>query len=491
MPHSEPPSGEASSIAIQLAIVLALVFINGFFVASEFALVSVRKTRVDQLVAEGSPAALVVQRALRDLDRYIAATQVGITIASLLLGGIGEKTFHHLLEPLFTWLPEKGEGITRGAVSIGLAYFIMTALHVVIGELMPKSIALQKTESTALFVGRPMLLVARLFTPLIWMLNGTGNFLLRRIGMQASEGHGQVHSPEELDLIFTQSHEGGELTDTERELLHRVVKFSEISARAIMVPRVEMKALPLEMPRETLTEYLHNHPHTRVPVYHGSMDDIIGIVHIKDLVKLEAVLRSGEAKVLSTPAGADLNGIHESTSALDNGSNSELPMINLMPVVREAARVPETIMIDRLLAEFKLRRQQMAIVIDEYGGTSGLVTMGDLLEQVFGDVHDEFDRAEPEIAELPEGVVRLRGRVLIDEVNERYRLGLNVEDADTMAGLVLSKLGRPAEVGDEVEANGARLSVEAIDRLRITSLLLHLPAEALERQAAESASESH
>jgi CBS domain containing-hemolysin-like protein len=472
---------------VQLLIVFALVLINGFFVASEFALVSVRKTRIDQLVAEGSGSAAVVQRALRDLDRYIAATQVGITVASLMLGGIGEKTFHHLFEPLFTWLPETGEGITRGTVSIALAYFVMTALHVIVGELMPKSIALQKAETTSLFVARPLMLFGKLFTPLIWLLNGTGNFLLRLMGIHAAEGHAQVHSPEELDLLFTQSHEGGELTETERELLHRVVKFSEISARAVMVPRVEMKALPLEMPRETFQNYLRQNPHTRVPVYHGSLDEVIGIVHLKDLVKLESMLHDEQtaSQVLAMGAGAALKGVNG--AAVVDGQIVGGEMVNLMPVVREAARVPETITIDKLLAEFKRRGQRMAIVIDEYGGTAGLVTMGDLLEQVFGDVRDEFDRGDPEIQELPDGSIRLHGRVLIDEVNERYGLGLNADEADTMAGLVLSALGRPAVVGDQVEIHGARLHVQQVDRLRIAVLLLQLPPEQVAERAAEEA----
>lgn len=485
MHPSEPPPLEAGTVAIQLAIVFALVLINGFFVASEFALVSVRRTRIDQLVAEGSAAAAVVQRAVRDLDRYIAATQVGITIASLLLGGIGHPYLHHMLQPLMTslGLPAKGT-LSSAAVAVGLSYFIMTALHVVIGELMPKSIALQKAEATCLVIGRPMLFFGKLFTPLIWMLNGTGNFLLRRLGVQAAEGHEQVHSPEELDLLFTQSHEGGELTDTEREILHRVVKFSEISARSVMVPRVEMKALPIEMTPEALTQYLHNTPHTRVPVFHGSLDDVIGIAHLKDLVKLEAALRGAQH---DAEDGAENHTQQELVAAkvLESGEArdgalgmSSSGAINLMSIVRETARVPESITIDKLLAEFKKRGQQMAIVIDEYGGTAGLITMGDLLEQVFGDVRDEFDRSDPEIAEQPDGSILLRGRVLIDEVNERYGLGLNSDDADTMAGLVLNALGRPAEVGDEVEIHGARLRVEQIDRLRIIGLKMTLPSSA-------------
>jgi CBS domain containing-hemolysin-like protein len=349
-------------VAANLLLVLVLVLVNAFFVASEFALVSVRRTRIDHLADEGSRSAKVVQHALHDLDRYIAATQVGITIASLLLGGLGHAALEPILEPIFRGIPQFWAGLTSVGVATGFAYFIMTALHVVIGELMPKSIALQNPDVVALWVGRPMTLIARLFTPLIWLLNGAGNMLLRLIGIRAPDGHGQVHSPEELDMLFTQSLEGGEISATEREILHRVVKFSDLSAREVMVPRVEMQGLPTTMKLGELTALLRSQPHTRIPVYGNSMDDIVGMIHLKDMVRFEA-----EQSIQGDP---DPDRI-----------------VDLRPLLREAISVPETISIDRMLIEFKRCRQQMAIVIDEYGGTSGLITMGDLLEQAFGDVH--------------------------------------------------------------------------------------------------------
>lgn len=449
---SEPPPLQAGPVALQLAIVLALVLLNGFFVASEFALVSVRRTRIDQLATEGSQAAKTVQHTLRDLDRYIAATQVGITIASLLLGGIGERTLEPLIDALFQLiqLPEVFLGITRTGVALFLTYFFMTSMHVVVGELMPKSIALQKAEATSLLIARPMMWAARLFFPLIWLLNGTGNFLLRCIGFHVSDGHMTVHSPEELDLLFTQSHEGGQLTQTEREILHRVVKFSDLTAREVMVPRVEMKALPLQMPRRQLTDWLQQRPPSRAPIFHESLDEIVGVAHLKDLLAYEATLRR----------------------------QPETTLINLASQAREALRVPETITIDKLLLEFQKARQKMAIVIDEYGGTAGLITMGDLIEQVIGDVHDEFDRIEPEFVERGPGAIEVGGRVLIDEINERFGTGFRSDDADTIAGLVLNELGRPAEIGDEVTIGEVRLRVEALDRLRITKILLLFPPDA-------------
>lgn len=449
-PLESPHLPEAGTIFWQIAIVLALVLINGFFVASEFALVAVRKTRIDQLAAEGNRNAVVVQLALRNLDRYIAATQVGITVASLLLGGIGEPALHRILYPLFHMLglPDRGTFASTG-IATALAYFIMTALHVIVGELMPKGIALQKSETTCLFIGRPMLFFAKIATPMIWLLNGTGNFLLKSIGFSTTSEHGAVHSPEELDLLFTQSHEGGQLTETERDILHRVVKFSDLTAREVMVPRVEIQGLPVEIPRRDLVNFVYGQPHTRVPVYSGSLDDVVGIAHLKDMVRFVASL--------------DLDGDGDA-------------MINLAPHVREVARVPETLTIDRLLIEFKKRGQQMAIVIDEYGGTSGLLTMGDILSQAFGEVRDEFDEEEAEVAVRSDGRILLPGKTLIDEANDRFGLGFPDDEADTVAGLVLNELGRPAAVGDEVELHGAMLRVESVERLRITGVSVLLPA---------------
>ena len=460
------------SIAMDIAIVFILVLANSFFVASEFALVSVRKTRIDQLAAEGNSAATVVQRAVRDLDRYIAATQVGITIASLLLGGFGEKALEPLLTPFFTWMPDEWRGITRTGLAAGFAYFIMTALHVIIGELMPKSIALQKPDITALWIGRPMLFFAVIFTPLTWLLNGIGNFLLRIIGFRPAEGHSQVHSPEELDMLFTESHKGGEINQTEFEILHRVVRFSDTTARAVMVPRLEMQTLPVTITRSELTDFLQDRPHTRIPIFQESVDNIVGIVNSKDLEHLNNRELSQELERLKAAIYGRNNGQH----TLEGNQPTDEKTLDLTSLAMEAAFVPETIRIDHLLTEFKKRRQQIAIVIDEYGGTAGLITLADLLEEVFGDLPDEAsEEEEPEILKLPDGRIQLSGRVTIDEVNELFGFGFRSNEAETMAGLVVNALGRIASVGDEVEINGIRIRVEKVDRLRIATLSLSLP----------------
>lgn len=464
---------------VDIAIIFILVLANAFFVASEFALVSVRKTRIDQLAAEGNSTASIVQRAVRNLDRYIAATQVGITIASLLLGGLGEQTLEPLLTPLFGWVPEVWRGITRTGLVASFAYFIMTALHVIIGELMPKSIALQRPERTALWIGRPMTFFAAIFSPLIWMLNGVGNFLLRRLGFHAAEGHNQVHSPEELDMIFTESHKGGEINQTEFEILHRVVRFSDTTVRAIMVPRLEIQALPVTMTRKALADFLQKRPHTRIPVYRDSLDDIVGVVNSKDLEHLNNRVLSQELEQWQ----AAMSNKKDSPHTPDVKPASDEAELDLTPLVLDAAFVPETIRIDKLLTEFKKLRQQMAIIVDEYGGTAGVITLADLLEQVFGDLPDEASETEPEILKRSDGSIQLAGRVSIDEVNEHFGLGFPSEQAVTMAGLVIDALGRTATVGDSVEINGVRLRVEKLDRFRIDTLSLFFPTG----NAAESA----
>jgi putative hemolysin len=462
--------GLTGSVVLDIVIVLTLVLANSFFVASEFALVSVRKTRIDQLAAEGNSAAAVVQRAVRDLDRYIAATQVGITLASLLLGGFGEQTLEPLLTPLFFWMPERWWGITRTALVASFAYFIMTTLHVIIGELMPKSIALQRSESTALWVGRPMAFFAVVFSPLVWMLNGIGNFLLSLLGFHPAEGHSQVHSPEELDIIFTESHKGGEINQTEFEILHRVVRFSDTTARAIMVPRLEMQTLPVTLTRRELTEFLQDRPHTRIPLYRDSLDDVVGIMNSKDLEHLNNSELSQELEQLKAAIAGKKNGQY----AWDAGQtmDADAKILDLTPLMFQAVFVPETIRIDGLLTEFKKHRQEMTIVIDEYGGTVGLVTLADVLEQVFGDLPDEGAETEPEILERSDGSLQLAGGVSIDEVNELFGFGFPTDQAVTMAGLALNALGRVASVGDEVEINGQRIRVEGVDRFRITTLSL-------------------
>jgi CBS domain containing-hemolysin-like protein len=318
-----------------------------------------------------------------------------------------------------------------------------------------------------------MTFFAGLFSPLIWLLNGIGNFLLRLLGFRPAEGHAQVHSPEELDLIFTESHRGGEINQTEFEILHRVVRFSDTNVRAVMVPRLEVQALPVKVSLKELAEFLESRPHTRIPVYQESLDEIVGVVNSKDLEHLYNRELSQELKQLRAAVTVKNDG----QRFMEEDQGREEKILDLTPLVNEAAFVPETIRIDQLLTELKKRRQQIAVIVSEYGVVSGLITLADLLEQVFGDLPDEAAETEPEIVQRPDGSIKLAGGVSIDEVNELFGLGFPSDEAVTMAGLVINALGRTASVGDEVEIHGLRLRVDSVDRFRISTLSLFIPPE--------------
>jgi CBS domain containing-hemolysin-like protein len=274
-------------------------------------------------------------------------------------------------------------------------------------------------------------------------------------------------------MIFTESHKGGEINQTEFEILHRVVRFSDTNVRAVMVPRLEMQTLPVAISRKALAEFLEGRPHTRIPVYTSSLDEIIGVVNTKDLEHLYSQEISRELEQLRSSVQSRRNGGHSTNGA----QTTDETIMDLTPIVIDATFVPETIKIDQLLTEMKKRRQQIAIIVDEYGGTAGLITLADLLEQVFGELPDEGAEQEPEILPRPDGSYQLAGGVSIDEVNELFGLGFPTNEAVTMAGLVLNQLGRTASVGDEVEINTVRLRVENVDGFRISSLCMVLPKD--------------
>ncbi len=424
---------------LRLLGVIVLVLANGFFVAAEFALVSVRRTRVDELIQQGKSGAAEIKRALDDPDRFIAATQLGITIASLGLGWLGEPALAHFVEPVVKLLPARWAQLASNSISAGIAFAAITYLHVVVGELMPKSIALQRPEATALAVVRPTLFTEALFKPAIWLLNGTGNGLLKLLGMRAASGHDMVHSVQELKMLVVASEESGVLEDTERDMLHAVFDFGDSTTRAVMIPRTEMFAVDADAPVSELIQLATKHPLSKFPVYEGDIDHVIGIAHVKDLVRVQ----------------------HDQRQAA-----------TIRGLMREALFVPDTARLDNLLKQFRAKRQHMAIVLDEYGGTAGLVTLDDLMEQIVGEVRDAFDKSVPEIQRLPDGSALIDGLTPIEDVNEHFGLALRDENYDTIAGFVLGRLDRIAKVGDTVEADGARFKVEAMDGLRIARVSL-------------------
>lgn len=419
---------------LRLLGVLVLVLANAFFVAAEFSLVSIRRTRVDELIQQGHPVAAFVKRALEDPDRFIAATQLGITLASLGLGWLGEPALAHFVEPVVSLLPEAWIGFASHSISAAIAFTVITFLHVIIGELMPKSVALQNPERTALFVARPTLYIETIFKPAIWFLNGSGNFLLRLIGVRAASGREMVHSVQELKMLVEASEESGVLEDTEREMLHAVFDFGDLTAREVMIPRTEMIAVDGDAPLDELIQLAIKHPLSKFPVYEGDIDHVIGIANTKDLVRVQ----HGERKA------ATIRGF-----------------------VREAFFVPDTIRLDNLLRQFRAKRQHLAIALDEYGGTAGLVTLDDIISQIVGEVRDHFDKSAPAIQRLPDGSALVDGMTRIEDVNDHFGLNLRDENYDTLAGFILGKLDRIAKVGDTVEADGVKLKVEAMDGLRI------------------------
>ena len=431
---------ETGNMIFNLFVIAFLLFSNGFFVASEFAMVKVRKTRIEQLVNEGNHNAKIALQAIKDLDKFIAAVQLGVTISSIGLGWVGEGTLAHLIEPLFAFLPGISQTIATHTMSVSIAFALITFFHVVIGELIPKSIALEFTEKTALVVARPMQIITFIFNPFIWLLNGFGNLVLKAFNIPHTHKGSLVHSTEELDMLVNASYNGGVLNETEKEMLHNVFKFSDLTAKQVMIPRTDMVCIPIDMPMEELNKLEAESQYTRYPVYEEDIDHITGLVHVKDLYSLSI-------------------------------KDEVCPIAKIQ---REVLMVPETITMDNLVLEFKKRKGQMAIVIDEFGGTSGLITLEDVLEEIFGEVQDEFDEEEEcDIKEVAPNTYLANSMMRLDEFAEFFQIDekeIDDEDIDTIGGLVVKLLGRLAEVNDTVTFNNLTFVVKEVDGARITKL---------------------
>ena len=427
-----------------IAAVIVLVLTNGFFVAAEFALVSVRKTRIAELVAQGNTSAAAVQRATENPIRVIAAIQLSITMAGLGLGWIGEPALLHLLQPVIErfiglFPGELLEGMAR-SISAGIAFATITFVLVVVGELVPKSIALQDPERASLVVARPTLWTAAIFKPVIWALNGVGKMLLRLIRVQPASGEQLVHSVEELKMLVSASADEGVIEPPERKMLDAIFDLGELLVRQVMIPRTEIIAVEADAKLEEILKVVTQTTYTKLPVYEDNLDQILGILHIKELLPVMTGPDDQECTARS--------------------------------LVREAIYVPETTPVNLLLHRFREARQHIAIVLDEFGGTAGLVTLEDLLEEIVGEVSDPYDTETPEIETLADGRVFIDGLTLIEEVNQSLGLDLQDPNYDTIAGFVLGKLGHIPQIGETVEVSGCRLGVEAMDGLRIDRISL-------------------
>jgi CBS domain containing-hemolysin-like protein len=436
------PEFSTGAIALRLAAVFLLVFANAFFVAAEFALVAVRRSRIDQMAAEGDGSARVVQGALQNLDRYISGTQLGITLASLALGWIGEPALaalvDHLLQTVGIPVPR---GTAHSVAGVATAFALITFLHIVLGELAPKSLALVVPEAVSKWVARPLILFSKIAAPAIWVLNGAANVLLRLVGLRPASESSHVHSPEELRLLVMQARAHGTLNESDSNMLAGVFDFHDKRSRDVMRPRTDVVALPVDATTEEVMEVVRRERYSRYPVYRDSLDDMVGVFLAKDLL-----LYDGDEPFL------------------------------LEHFVREALYVPDTRPAERVLDDLRRTRAQMAVVLDEYGGTAGILTLEDLVEEVIGDINDEYDQAIREAIES-DGILELAGSMSLVDARSDYRLTIPDGDWTTLGGYAFGKLGRLPKVGDRAPFPGGELEVVAMDGRRVAALRVHRTAE--------------
>ena len=424
-----------------LLAVFALVFINGFFVAAEFSLVGARRTRIAQLAQEGHAGARAAQAAIEHLDTYIAATQLGITLASLGLGWIGEPAVAHVLEPLLeAILPEGQAERIVPTVSIVVGFSFVTTLHIVLGELAPKSIALQRPEGTAIIVARPTTWFRNIFRPVIRVMNGVGNAVVRLMGFQPASGHEQVHSAEELIMLVGSAREAGMIEDTEEQLIQRVFDFGDVHIRDVMQPRVEVDAIALDISLPDLLQKVAAGHYSRYPVYQDTIDHVVGVLHTKDLLALVA----RQPALLTEGDGA----------------------FDLSSVLRAPLYFPAMASVDRVLEQMRRNQTHLTIVIDEFGGMAGIATMEDILEELVGEVQDEFDTEPAPILE-GEGVIALDGLVTLSDAVERFGPPGCEAHSATIGGYVAECLDRIPAKGDKVRFGNYDVYVDEMDEMRV------------------------
>ncbi|UED76897.1 hemolysin family protein [Brevibacillus sp. DP1.3A] len=418
-----------------LILVMILVLLNGFFVATEFAIVKVRESRIAQLAAEGNKRAVDVERVLRNLDAYLSACQLGITLASLGLGWLGEPAVAHLLHPVFRYF-QLNETVVS-SISFIIAFSLITFLHIVLGELAPKTLAIQYSEKVVLAVAKPIQLFYKIMYPFIQMLNWAASRFLALFHISL-EPHQEAHTEEEIRILVNESHKSGLIDQTELMLVDNIFDFSETMAREIMVPRTDMVVLNLRDPFDENVKHVQNGRFTRYPVVDGDKDHVVGSLHIKDML----------------------------TGLLEGESH------DLQTFMRPILTVPETISISRLLTMLQKQRGQMAIIIDEYGGTAGLVTLEDIMEEIVGDIQDEFDDERPEV-ERSDGMLSLDGRMLLEEVGDYLDIELESSDVDTLAGWIYMQIDHPPRVGDRVKEGKYEFVVGEVDHYRITRVYVN------------------
>ena len=420
-------------------IVFILLLVNAFFVAAEFAIVRSRKVKIEQLTKDGNVEAKLALKALEDMNFFIAAVQVGVTIASIGIGWFGSPTIELMLKPLMAHFPSMH--LYLAPVTAVVAFLVITFLHVVIGEQVPNCLALHYPEKISLYVAKPMNLFMTISKPFVWILNVSCNGILRLLRVPSNNTR-VVHTIEDLDLLVDTSYDEGVLNETEKDMLHNMFNFSDLTAREVMIPRTDMVCVPIDMPMEELNKLAKESQYTRYPVYDGDIDHITGLIHVKDLYSLAIEDKTCPIKSLQ----------------------------------RKILLVPETITLDNLVREFKKNKGQMAVVVDEFGGTSGIITLEDVFEEIFGDVQDEFDEeVETDITEIKPNHFLVNGMMRLDELAEYFDIPedrFKTDDVDTVAGFVVKELGRLAVVDDFVKYDEFTFTVKELDGVRITKLLV-------------------
>jgi putative hemolysin len=415
------------TLLFELIAVGVLIMLNAFFVAAEYGLVTARRTRIVELHHQGNRRARDVLRITGDPPQFISAMQLGVTLTSLGIGALGEQALAHAFDDVMATV-----------LAVLLAYLILTFLHVVIGELVPKGIALGHSEGTALAVAVPVRTFFIVFRPLIWVLQRSTEIVLRALGLQPPGAEDAVHSEAELRMLVSQSTQHGEIEEQEQEMLYKVFDFADKEVSNVMVPRPEVVALSIDLPPEQALEAVMDSPYTRYPVYRETLDNVVGILHVRDLF---SALRD--------------RGMHE---------------VKIEDLVRPSHIVPETKDLAALLTEFRRTNQHMAIVVDEYGEMEGIVTLEDLLEEIVGEIEDEFDLPDESIEQIDDDTIKIDGTFPIDDFNERFRTDLPQEDYHTVAGFVFGLLGRQPEVGDDISHDGMRFDVLEVEGSRINKL---------------------
>ena len=435
------------TIFLELLAVAALILLNGFFVAAEYGLVTARRTRIRELEEQGNRSARAVLTITAEPPRFIAAMQLGVTLTSLGIGALGEPVLARVFDP-----------VMATAIAIAIAFLIITFFHVVIGELVPKGVALRYSERVALAVSAPVRGFFIVAKPLIWVLQRSTEAILRAMGMEPPGAEGDVHSEAELKMLLDRSKRHGEIEQEEQEMLYKVFDFADKEAADVMVPRPEVVALSIDLPPEEALEAVMDSPYTRYPVYRGSLDEIVGVLHVRDLF----------------------------SALMDRG----IANVKIEELLRAAFFVPETKDLASLLAEFRSKNQHMAIVVDEYGAMEGIVTLEDLLEEIVGEIEDEFDLPDESVERIDDGTIRIDGTFPIDDFNEQFGTELPVEDYHSVGGFVFGQLGRAPEEGDDVEHENLHFRVDEVEGTRIQRLTVRFPEPASEQEQAVSAEES-